>query len=295
MIEFYKDKVVPPELCLMLCQVVPRKYHLPVRFHNRRPKIYEKRGLYPLGTLHSKKGAREPHHVDINLNPLYEYSWCRHHPYTWVPSAFVWRTLVEVCLHEFGHAATNKAALRMNRHEYFAEYGYGRVYKASEQLADEWMERSIARILKVDPRLGQPEHMKGYLGARLAKWRAYASKQKSGREFSAYVKERRSRKTGGQLTAGNVLKELKIDPYFHPNAYEVLREASVGVGVDYTDSAGRYHKLYTWGDLSIVAQRLKEGSWVLRERRERRAKAPELTDELQPEEQGPEDLDDIPF
>jgi hypothetical protein len=38
-------------------------------------------------------------------------------------------------------------ALKLNRHAYHAESGYGKVYKAIERLADEWMERHIERIL----------------------------------------------------------------------------------------------------------------------------------------------------
>jgi hypothetical protein len=291
LIEYHGDRLVPPELCVMLYQLVPKEYHVPVRFHNRRPKVYGERGYYPLGTFSWKKGGRARDYIDINLNPLYLASWRRHGSHTCVPSPYVWRELLEICLHEFGHTATKDLMLRMNQHEYHAKCG--RVYEATERLANEWMERRIARIIAVDSRLGQPEHITGYLGARLAKWRAFASKQKSGREFAAYLKERRCRKTGAQLTAGNVLMELEIDSYLYTNAYAVLRQASVGVGIDYTDGAGRRHKLYTWGDLPILAQRLKEGQWVLRERCWPPTKA--TVEELSPREQEPEDWSDCPF
>ncbi len=46
MIEFYKDNLVPSELCRMLYEAVPKEYHVPVRFHNRRREhLYGNRGF----------------------------------------------------------------------------------------------------------------------------------------------------------------------------------------------------------------------------------------------------------
>jgi hypothetical protein len=42
---------------------------------------------------------------------------------------------------------------------------------------------------------------------------------------------------------------------FH-NDRRLLRRVSDGVGIDYTDGAGRRHKLYTWGDVPILAERI---------------------------------------
>lgn len=65
MIRFYKDNLVPNELCRMLHEVVPKKYHVPVRFHNRRQKnLYGEVGSYPLGSMTSKRN-RYPSHIDI--------------------------------------------------------------------------------------------------------------------------------------------------------------------------------------------------------------------------------------
>ncbi len=69
---------------------------------------------------------------------------------------------------EFGHIATKEEMFRMNQHEYYP--GDGSVYDTMERLADEWRDHCIAKILRTDPRLGQPRYMSGYLGARLNKW-----------------------------------------------------------------------------------------------------------------------------
>ena len=177
MIRFYGDNLVPPELCRLLYTVVPREHHLPVRFYNRRRKdVHGEHGRYPRGSVGTKRRWSELSHIDINLNPIFGVSQYRHYTYTCVPSSFVWRDLLDVCLHEFGHVATWDTVLHMNHYEYVAEYGRGRVYKATERLADEWKERCLERILAWDPRLAQPEVITGYLGARLIEHRDFGKK-----------------------------------------------------------------------------------------------------------------------
>lgn len=269
MIRFYGDNLVPPELCRLLYALVPKRHHVPVRFHNyRRKDIHGERGRYPRGAVGTNRRWTEPSHIDINLNPIFGVSQYRHYTYTCVPSSFVWRDLLDVCLHEFGHVATWDTVLHMNHYEYVAKYGRGRVYKATERLADEWKERCLERILAWDPRLAQPEVITGYLGARLIEHRDFGKKW-WGRYYWAWVKDVRCLKTGGQLTAGNVLMELGIFPGSYTNAYQVLRRASEGLGIDYVDGAGRRHKLYTWGDVRLVAERLERAA--LRKRHSRRS------------------------
>ncbi len=254
MIKFHKDNLVPSELCRMLYEVVPKEYHVPVCFHNRRRKhLYGESGLYPAGSV-SVPRHKNPSPIHINLNPLYEAShnfWQSRESFSaTAPSSTLWRLLVEVCLHEFGHVATKEQMFRMNQHEYY--YGDGRVYEVTEHLADQWRDHRIARVLKLDPRLGQPRYMSGYLGARLSKWGKLV---KDIPGYSPFIVERRCQMTGGQLTAGDVLRKLNIQHHSYTNAYALLREASKGIGVDYVDRAGRRHKLYTWGDVPLIAER----------------------------------------
>ncbi len=256
MIRFYKDNLVPSQLCRMLYEAVPKEYHVPVRFHNRRRNdVHGESGPYPLGSVLLSR-HKDPSPIDINLNPIYEAShrWeqGRESYSATAPSPAVWRLLVEVCLHEFGHVATQKEMFSMNQHEYHAEGLYGRVYSATERLADEWRDRRIAKILRIDSRLGQPRYMSGYLGARLNKW-GKSVKDEPG--YFPFIVERRCQMTGGQLTAGDVLRKLDIRHHNYTNAYALLREASEGIGVDYVDRSGRHHKLYAWGDVPLLAER----------------------------------------
>ena len=58
--------------------------------------------------------------------------------------------------------------------------------------------------------------------------------------------------------SGDVLRELGIEPRRFSNAYRVLRRASGGVGVDHLDGAGRRHKLYVWGDVPLLRERMQD-------------------------------------
>ncbi len=214
MIEFYKDNLVPPELCRLLYTLVPKECHVKVRFYNRRRKdVHGEFGRYPLGSVDFPRN-RKPSAIDINLNPIYTFSGTRGHRFSALaPSSAIWRLLLETCLHEFGHVATKEEMFRMNQHEYY--HGDGRVYDATERLADEWRDRRIAQILKLDPRLGQPRYMSGYLGARLIRWRKLV---KDTPGYFPYIAERRCQMVGGQLTARDVLRQLNINPRSYTNA-----------------------------------------------------------------------------
>lgn len=48
--------------------------------------------------------------------------------------------------------------------------------------------------------------------------------------YLPYMIERRCQMTGGQLTAGDVLSKLNIDPFNYTNTYALLRQASEGTG-----------------------------------------------------------------
>lgn len=254
MITFYNDTLAPPELCKLLYQIVPVEYHVPVRFHNRFHTYTDHLGRehYPTGSAHLRRTLAETY-IDINLNPVYDLGCGRYNAL----STGLWRVLLEVCLHEFGHVITWPITTHLSHYEYAAE-PYGRVQQHIEQLADDWENRLIKKIMERDPRLGQPRRLTGYFGARLARWNIGAKQEKRGSAYAAYVSEMRCRRTGGQLTAGDVLKCLGIPPWKNKNAYVLLRQISTNVGIDYVDEVHRHHKLYTWGDMPTLAERLRD-------------------------------------
>ena len=266
MIEYHGDRLVPAELCRLLYEAVPKKDHVPVRFFNRHDAYGEPtRGNWrgfstPFGIfMHGKRPW-----VGINLNAVYFTAAAYLYPHLACSSA-VWRTLLDVCLHEFGHAATRGVTERLNRYEYHNE-PWGRVHRTMEQLAEDWKDVRLARVLRCDPRLGQPRRITGYLGVRLAQSRTQVGRsirengnsRITGTIRAAYVKEQRCWRTGAQLTSGDVLRELGVEPNHFTNAYRVLRGISGGLGVVYSDGAGGRHRLYVWGDVPVLAERLRK-------------------------------------
>ena len=265
MIEFRGDSLVPPELCRLLYHVVPKSAHVRVSFFNRHDAYGEPTRGKPRGystSFGTFTHVKRPW-IGINLNAVYFTAADYLHPHL-ASSTAVWRTLLDVCLHEFGHSATKEITDRMNRHEYRAERG--RVYRYTEQLAEDWKDLHLERILRYDPRLGQPRSITGYLSALLARQRVELKKSISqsneANEYpsvrASYFKEQRVWKAGAQLTSGDVLRELGIEPGRFSNAYRVLRRASEGIGVDYVDGAGRHHKLYVWGDVPLLRTRMEK-------------------------------------
>ncbi len=121
--------------------------------------------------------------------------------------------------------------------------------------------------------------MSGYLGARLIKWRKSVKDEPGCYPF---IMERRCQMTGGQLTAGDVLRKLNIQRHRYTNAYALLRKASEGIGIDYVDRVGRHHKLYTWGDVPLIAERFDRAE--LREIDQERALERAMQKFLQEEE-----------
>jgi hypothetical protein len=70
-IEFHNHHLLPSQLCCLLYAVVPKRHHLPVRFHNRRRKdLYGDRGYYLLGTLPLKGGVEPAHMIRVGRNAL---------------------------------------------------------------------------------------------------------------------------------------------------------------------------------------------------------------------------------
>jgi hypothetical protein len=242
MITFYRDALAPPELCQLLCQTIPEEYHVPVVFTTRG----EQKAL---GECYD--GAARSPYIKINLSVTWGcISWASRIP--GAIDAQIWYKLLSLCYHEFGHVATMRQCNRVGRRAYNAG---GRDFWWVEELADLWKTRQLLHLLDHDPRLGQPRAIGGYVGVRLAKMVLQCRQHNewgSGKVMS--LKNWRCYKTGGQLGAGDVARCLRLrkgDSY----DYAKLRKLSKGIGIDYTDKAGRTHKFYTWGDLVKLSAR----------------------------------------
>ena len=114
MIAFHNHRLVPPELCKLLYQVVPKEHHVPVRFFNRHDAYGEPTGRKAPRGYSTPSGVfmfQGRPWIGINLNAVYYTGTPKRHPGLAVSTA-LWRTLLDVCLHEFGHAATRAVAER---------------------------------------------------------------------------------------------------------------------------------------------------------------------------------------
>ena len=127
-----------------------------------------------------------------------------------------------------------------------------------EMIAERWSLQTMCQIRDIDTRLGQPTLLRGYLGARLAKEYIELYDGLFGRRLDGFAKERRWLKTGAQLSSGDMLILLGLNRRDVPKAYRALRRVSEGVGITYVDRAKRRHRLYTWGDVPIIGQRLRK-------------------------------------
>ena len=247
--QYYGDPLVPPELCRLLYLTVPDELHVPVAFHNRPTPLVSR------GALASCHGDQ----IHVNLNKVYDAA-LRERKNPRAPTVSVWRTLLGTCYHEFGHVAT-QAEFEAVGDAYMSYRGHMYI----EGLADDWRDQRIAMLLEHEGRLAQPRALTGYLGLRVARlmdsWRECQTGREQGVRVTgavtaSFVSEVRCRRTGGQLSTGDALLSLGISAGEYPNAYDVLRRASLGIGIAYVDGAGRNHKLYTWGDLSLLQHRL---------------------------------------
>jgi hypothetical protein len=145
------------------------------------------------------------------------------------------------------------------------DYAYcDRVWNYVEDLAIAWADRKLRELRDHDLRLTQPANLSGYFGAHLCKTFRSIQKFRGNEILYAGLKEWRCGKTGGQLSAGDVLDVLGISTAVYPSAYRLLRTVSDGIGITYIDQAGRHHKLYVWGDIPLLGTRLVQTGKVVR-------------------------------
>ena len=235
MIVFHDAHLAPERLLRLLPDLVEERYHVPVVFNTRGSKL-------PLGCYEHKAGTPW---IEIHLHNIWwNEGICSTNPRGLVA---VWRQLLRTCLHEFGHVAT------MPHLDSAIADGYGFSHRAHdyvERPAIAWERRRTAEFLTRDTRLAQPLVLTGYLGARHAKQMDRLRTVSERSALAYYFAERRKMKTGAQLTAGEVLRYLRVAP--SPRDYRALR--ALDIGTYYRDAAGRRHVLYTWGDLDEISR-----------------------------------------
>jgi hypothetical protein len=158
-------------------------------------------------------------------------------------------------LHEVGHIetdsrkATNRYWADLDR--YWADSDFRRF---EEHLADDWADKTIARIADRDERLGQPS---GWIGGlpgiyllRSSRWSA-SDPWPPGYGYATPVtmNDYRAYRCGGQLNLTNVLR-LGGAPCGAPSRVRravIKRADRLGISRRWIDKAGRKHRFFTYG------------------------------------------------
>jgi hypothetical protein len=252
MMTFTNDKMAPPTFCELLYQVVPEEYHADV--------------VFSYGGKHMRPGAERnlglaswhfpSPRVYLNLESIAFHGRLEEHA---CRSAAVWHHLLRVALHEFGHLADDGDAT-----------GYGQdlqIRQACERRADAWADERLEAILDWDKRLCQPPS----LGLIDVVWRRERREAKALHDefeprYSHWL-DYRCWKSGGQISVGQMARHVfgsvarVIDDDERRRVSQKRRHLVHRYGddlaVNYRDKAGRLHRFWTWGDVGIIAQRIR--------------------------------------
>jgi hypothetical protein len=165
--EFYNEKLLPKGLPELLCQVIPQEHYFSTKVI-----------AYPRKHRRGVAGSVDFNHLInswvIELYPtIIAFFFCQPHAlgFRGTYSFDLWASFLYISLHEIGHMATWEAV--MNVPSYYDEYGH--IQDATlghhfyiERLANKWAEQTIRQIVRVDPRMGQPEGPLGGYPGKLA-------------------------------------------------------------------------------------------------------------------------------
>jgi hypothetical protein len=241
MINFYNEKLAPQMLCKLIHNVVPYRYHHPVIFSY---------GKQHMPNKHERSsGVLCRHGIYLNLEAIAFYGGkgsCS-------ISAGVWREMLRVGFHEFGHLALKHMCLSQCRYDYDWEFR-SYIEKQANDKAEEWLKK----VLAYDDRLYQPDFL-GIVDIIRRRHRRPLKEIPRGSYFCERLKSLRCHRTGGQLSVTDVVANLNI--YYHEHkrwAINLIHKLGDDIARKYKDSAGRLHHFWVWGDLSIIANRLKK-------------------------------------
>ncbi len=200
--DFYNAKLLPKGLPEIMVQLVPDDI-----YPDTKVIAYPNKWIAPLG--HRGRGLLGYVHY-VNLTDsyhigLYPTMCCSNggHQYPGTFSFRLWMAMLHTALHEIGHLAT--------RALYDGLPDNPEVDLYVESLADKWATDALARILRADPRLGQPTGaLTGYPGVLAYKMRTWGD-PKDGRPYKDRIEsimEWRAFHCGAQITIGDIVSKL---------------------------------------------------------------------------------------
>lgn len=169
-----------------------------------------------------------------------------------------WKGILDVALHEIGHAATREDIAHIP-HEVYLERG--REYHHIEDLANKWRDTAIEAIVKEDPRVGQPEEWIGGLpGVYLSPFlKTHPGEPQWSSASLARINDYRAYQCGGQFTLTDAIGDIKSKMPIGIGREGILRDfikreaPALGITRHYVDGAGRKHLFFNYGELLKVA------------------------------------------
>ena len=206
--EFHNVKLLPKGLPEIIAQLVP--YGI---YPDTKVVAFPRKGM----KFNGHGGSGELGYVGYDrltfsfLIGLYPTMCCSNgghgRSYPGTPSFRLWMGMLHTSLHEIGHMATYDLYYNLP-HDYEHHY---ESHRYVEKLADEWMECAMARILRVDPRLGQPPGaLTGYPGIL-----AYEMRSNGGKPWDGFNPRRiadwRGLRCEGQVTLSSVAEHAILN------------------------------------------------------------------------------------
>ncbi|MBA7637727.1 hypothetical protein ES703_45374 [subsurface metagenome] len=195
--EFHNVKLLPRGLSEIIAQLVP--YDI---YPDTKVIAYSRKWMGPNGGSLGYAGYdRLTFSFHIGLYPTMCCSnGGRGHGYPGTFSFQLWMGMLRTAIHEIGHLATRELYYGMPHDD---EHNY-KAHSYVESLADGWADYAMARILRADPRLGQPPGaLTGYPGIL-----AYQMRSNGGKPWDGFnphrMAEWRGLRCGGQVTSGDV-------------------------------------------------------------------------------------------
>ncbi len=251
MITFHNDHLVSPEFCKLIYATVPEEYHIPVI-------------LVPHTKEFRFRGACSYNSIELNLQAIF------YHGY---PGEFkLWKNLLSVTYHEFGHKANEHLTNHISIEEY---WGYENGYHLTEQLAIDWANKKLLELAEIDTRLCQPKQLGPYFDGRIIKRKNET--RTHGELILWVIEEYRKFACGGQLSATEVAKmfgaykypkykgfsfedrsnfEGKFEGRYEAPDTRLVRKLAKDLAYIYTDHFNRKHMYFAWGDCEEIGRRV---------------------------------------
>ncbi len=187
----------------------------------------------------------------------------------------LWMSVLSTAIHEIGHLATRQLYCDLS----YSNHSYDGTYWYVERLADDWMNSAMARILQVDPRLGQPlGALTGYPGILAYKLRNNGGKPWDG--FNPHrMAEWRGLRCDGQVIPSSVAQHAinllggerfwDLDDQSRARLKRIAKgqvhRAAKESGIErcFVNKNGRRYLMFNAGEAEAVYERLVANRGVL--------------------------------